>query len=432
MSMAQQRDKQKRTWSRDPRNTFWERDDGKFGQRMMEKLGWKKGDGLGVGGKGRTTHVAARRKNNLFGLGAQAGGDNDFNWLKTQDLYASALAELNNDLAAIGGGTGSGDCSANTSPTKSQSSSSKARQPRSQRSKLLYSRFKRAKDLSTYSADDLGCILGQAEYRPERHVKKSQEEGGGGEVGGLSEVEPEQDSDTGVKTITRTESVTDYFKARLAAKGLSKVGRGPQKPPFSPSSSSLSASSNFNAAGAAAEAELAAEVRAGLGSSSSNSGTHVRDSQGGGGPSNGSGSGSGSTAADDEAALRKKVRKKLLKRLGREPTEAELEAKTAKKRKRRRRQEGEEEEEEEDASSIAVTVHGGGGGGGGGGGDGDGGKKSKKQRSKVVVGETIAKEEKETHTQAAAAAAAAAAVVVAAKKASKKAKRSKKKKKTKS
>ena len=37
----------------------------------------------------------------------------------------------------------------------------------SRRSRMLYSRFKRSKDLSAYSQNDLNCILGEAAVRPE-------------------------------------------------------------------------------------------------------------------------------------------------------------------------------------------------------------------------------------------------------------------------
>lgn len=32
---------------------------------------------------------------------------------------------------------------------------------------MLYSRFKRSKDLSNYSSEDLGCILGEKSLRPD-------------------------------------------------------------------------------------------------------------------------------------------------------------------------------------------------------------------------------------------------------------------------
>ncbi|XP_077345314.1 PIN2/TERF1-interacting telomerase inhibitor 1-like [Lithobates pipiens] len=39
--LSQPRRKQK--WSVDPRNSAWTKDDSKFGQKMLEKMGWSKG-----------------------------------------------------------------------------------------------------------------------------------------------------------------------------------------------------------------------------------------------------------------------------------------------------------------------------------------------------------------------------------------------------
>ena len=35
--------RRKQKWAVDPRNTAWSNDDSKFGQRMLEKMGWSKG-----------------------------------------------------------------------------------------------------------------------------------------------------------------------------------------------------------------------------------------------------------------------------------------------------------------------------------------------------------------------------------------------------
>ncbi|KAG8445839.1 hypothetical protein GDO86_010577 [Hymenochirus boettgeri] len=66
--LAEPRRKQK--WSVDPRNSAWSNDDSKFGQKMLEKMGWSKGKGLGAKEQGSTEHIKVQKKNNTLGLGA--------------------------------------------------------------------------------------------------------------------------------------------------------------------------------------------------------------------------------------------------------------------------------------------------------------------------------------------------------------------------
>ncbi|KAB0361360.1 hypothetical protein FD754_005516, partial [Muntiacus muntjak] len=62
--------RRKQKWAVDPRNTAWSNDDSKFGQRMLEKMGWSKGKGLGAQEQGATDHIKVQVKNNHLGLGA--------------------------------------------------------------------------------------------------------------------------------------------------------------------------------------------------------------------------------------------------------------------------------------------------------------------------------------------------------------------------
>lgn len=91
MSMlAEHRRKQKRAV--DPRNTAWS-NDSKFGQRMLEKMGWSKGKGLGAQEQGATDHIKVQVKNNHLGLGATI--NNEDNWIAHQDDFNQLLAALN-------------------------------------------------------------------------------------------------------------------------------------------------------------------------------------------------------------------------------------------------------------------------------------------------------------------------------------------------
>jgi hypothetical protein len=51
----------------DPQNSFWAKDVNKFGRKMLERMGWSEGQGLGADGTGTTTHVEVVRKTDNAG-----------------------------------------------------------------------------------------------------------------------------------------------------------------------------------------------------------------------------------------------------------------------------------------------------------------------------------------------------------------------------
>ena len=51
VSLAEPRRRQK--WTLNPRGNLWANDESKFGQKLMEKMGWEKGKGLGAKENGR-------------------------------------------------------------------------------------------------------------------------------------------------------------------------------------------------------------------------------------------------------------------------------------------------------------------------------------------------------------------------------------------
>ncbi|KAM5307106.1 PIN2/TERF1-interacting telomerase inhibitor 1 isoform 2-T2 [Glossophaga mutica] len=158
MSMLAER-RRKQKWAVDPRNTTWSNDDSKFGQRMLEKMGWSKGKGLGAQEQGATDHIKVQVKNNHLGLGATI--NNEDNWIAHQDDFNQLLAELNTCHGPETAG----------------------------------------KDLSSRSKTDLDCIFGK------RRSKKT----------------PEDDSSPasadGIDTSTTTTSaftIQEYFAKRMA------------------------------------------------------------------------------------------------------------------------------------------------------------------------------------------------------------------------
>ncbi|WAR01980.1 PINX1-like protein [Mya arenaria] len=123
--LAEPRRKQK--ISLDPRGASWSNDDSKFGQKLMEKMGWKKGRGLGAKEDGKVEHITASMKFDSKGVGCSKSHAD--NWIAHQDDFNSLLANLNQDH-----GEGS------KQPDK---------------------KFTKGKDLSSKSETDLDCVFGK-------------------------------------------------------------------------------------------------------------------------------------------------------------------------------------------------------------------------------------------------------------------------------
>ncbi|KAF9340353.1 PIN2/TERF1-interacting telomerase inhibitor 1 [Linnemannia elongata] len=77
----------------DPRNLHWANDTNKFGFKMMEKMGWSQGKGLGAKEDGVQEHVKVRLKENHLGVGATKKSSD--NWLGNTDAFSRLLADLN-------------------------------------------------------------------------------------------------------------------------------------------------------------------------------------------------------------------------------------------------------------------------------------------------------------------------------------------------
>ncbi|XP_047615899.1 PIN2/TERF1-interacting telomerase inhibitor 1 isoform X2 [Phacochoerus africanus] len=151
--------RRKQKWAVDPRNTAWSNDDSKFGQRMLEKMGWSKGKGLGAQEQGATDHIKVQVKNNHLGLGATI--NNEDNWIAHQDDFNQLLAALN---------TCHGQETADSSDNKEKKSFSLEEKSKISKNRVHYMKFTKGKDLSSRSKTDLDCIFGKRQKKttPER------------------------------------------------------------------------------------------------------------------------------------------------------------------------------------------------------------------------------------------------------------------------
>uniref|UniRef100_A0A8C5K6D0 PIN2/TERF1 interacting, telomerase inhibitor 1 n=1 Tax=Jaculus jaculus TaxID=51337 RepID=A0A8C5K6D0_JACJA len=188
MSMLAER-RRKQKWAVDPRNTAWSNDDSKFGQRMLEKMGWSKGKGLGAQEQGATEHIKVQVKNNHLGLGASI--NNEDNWIAHQDDFNQLLAALN---------TCHGQEAADASD-KEKKSFSLEEKSKISKNRVHYKKFTKGKDLSSRSRTDLDCIFGK------RQSKKTAQDACGPTT---------VDSTEASTTTTSAFTIQEYFAKRMA------------------------------------------------------------------------------------------------------------------------------------------------------------------------------------------------------------------------
>ncbi|XP_009079708.1 PREDICTED: PIN2/TERF1-interacting telomerase inhibitor 1, partial [Acanthisitta chloris] len=142
--------RRRQKWSVDPQNTAWSKDESKFGQKMLEKMGWSKGKGLGAQEQGNPEHIRVKVKNNMLGLGATINHED--NWIAHQDDFNQLLAELNNCH-----GQGETD----SSVQNQKKAFSLEEKSKSSKKRVHYMKFAKGKDLSSRSEHDLSCIFGK-------------------------------------------------------------------------------------------------------------------------------------------------------------------------------------------------------------------------------------------------------------------------------
>ncbi|KAJ2947622.1 hypothetical protein O0L34_g17423 [Tuta absoluta] len=173
------------------KNNAWSNDATKFGQRMLEKMGWSSGKGLGAKENGMVEHVVARYKNDEKGLGFE---DKNDQWTKHEDDFNALLANLSNgDDKEIPLHSGIS--------LEDKSKKSKAR--------IHYHKFTRGKDLSKYSEKDLANIFGKKSLK---NMEKKEE------------INDDSETTEREKVFTEKGSMEDYFKNKMQAlKSKSKI-----------------------------------------------------------------------------------------------------------------------------------------------------------------------------------------------------------------
>jgi Pin2-interacting protein X1 len=125
-------------------------DDSSFGSKMMAKMGWNKGSGLGKDQHGSVDFIQIRYKNNANGLGFDGLKDNQ--WTENESQFDNLLKALN------GNAESNSNSADEQQPPKSKSLEE---QSKLSRARVHYKKFTKGKDVHRYSEKDLANILGK-------------------------------------------------------------------------------------------------------------------------------------------------------------------------------------------------------------------------------------------------------------------------------
>lgn len=223
-------------------NYFEFADTDRFGTKMLEKMGWSKGKGLGANLDGSLNFIKVAHKDNQKGMGFK---DRDDQWTQHEDNFNALLKsfdttssggsidkdEADNSEESMGRGGFGFKSAEEPKPTKDSvfSGDSLEEQSKNSRSRVHYKKFTRGKDMARYSEQDLANIFGKRSLG-DKHAY-------------VVEAEPDesfpqvQNGETdektfGVTVIKTGLSVTDYFKAKMDAMQANRKGPSGSSNPF--------------------------------------------------------------------------------------------------------------------------------------------------------------------------------------------------------
>eukprot|EP01104_Vermistella_antarctica_P015425 TRINITY_DN5074_c0_g1_i1.p1 TRINITY_DN5074_c0_g1~~TRINITY_DN5074_c0_g1_i1.p1 ORF type:complete len:432 (+),score=161.52 TRINITY_DN5074_c0_g1_i1:59-1297(+) len=214
----------------DPRNLNWANDKDAFGKKMMEKMGWNQGEGLGASGNGEITSIKVVHKMDRVGINEGETIDRSNAWQENQSAFSDILANLAAANASGNNSNGSDDGGAEkkrkrkkkSDDTTSNGSSTKKKRKRTTdkpvrrigAAQILHAKAKRQRvgKHAVKSKEDLQHILGLP-TGPSKDSKAGLSDPVGNGAEGKAKEEVVVDK-TDVKVTVSSLSVTDYFKQK--------------------------------------------------------------------------------------------------------------------------------------------------------------------------------------------------------------------------
>lgn len=142
--------------SDDTRNVHWSKNS--IGSKLLLKMGWKEGTGLGRDSQGTALALRAVRKSDDAGIGAKdADVTGNDGWNQTTDTFASVLKHLKSQHSSISDDT---DSNIGTTTKKKKKKKKKLVLAQNKVTAGHSRKMREAKDLTTKSQSDMAAIFG--------------------------------------------------------------------------------------------------------------------------------------------------------------------------------------------------------------------------------------------------------------------------------
>lgn len=154
----------------DKRNQQWASDKSSFGQRMLLKMGWKEGKGLGKNEEGTNTNLRAVKREEGLGIGAKTDLFGDDGFSKTSKNFHGVLATLHAEHGAPVNAVNNGSDKNNKKESSKKAKKNRKQKKSKEEGTLTLSQTKvtagharkmrESKDLSKKSKEDMAAIFG--------------------------------------------------------------------------------------------------------------------------------------------------------------------------------------------------------------------------------------------------------------------------------
>lgn len=144
----------------DPNNLSWAQDDSGYGARLLGKMGWKRGAGLGKREHGSTECIKPKLRTDFKGIGAEVTDSRASSLVEHSQIYEQALKNLG-DLVSVKSKSKDKGKKKGKKDELSKKNSDCKEAPVVKGRALHRSKYIKNKQLNMYSEESLRQILGK-------------------------------------------------------------------------------------------------------------------------------------------------------------------------------------------------------------------------------------------------------------------------------